>query len=219
MSAEDAESQGLEVVEQFVTLFFPGIVGIDSTRMTYSPWFLLNEALRCYQNGNYVASILTLAASMEAMLRKQTASDEDVSFQIVTRKGLETGLIIEDEFQQLDYLRRTRNSFVHYSPEKLPGLKNVKLVPRQSLLSNGEPVPASWLQDAQLEEMFPLLFDAPFTSYMFLEKMIELCQRLFPSKGRRHGIIRTVKVRYKEELKELTEKYGIPIPPDRRATT
>jgi len=214
MSAGNPEIQDLEVVEQFVTLLLPGIKGIESTRMGYASWFLLNEALRCYQTGNYVASILTLAASVEEMLRKQTACDQDAGLQIVARKGLETRLITQDEFEQLDHLRLIRNKYVHYSPEELPGLKGMKLVPRQSPFSHGEPVPESWLRDAQLQEMFPLLFNAPFMSYEFFEKVIQLCRRLFPSSGRRHGIVRMVKVRSEEEIDELAKKYGIPIPSD-----
>jgi hypothetical protein len=94
--------------------------------MTY---YYLDEARLCYLNGNYVACVLIVQASIEDILRylhlfsydeRIRKSAKKANFNYLIEKSLEYGLIKQKEAECMHKTRRIRNPYVHTKTHEHP---------------------------------------------------------------------------------------------------
>ena len=79
-------------------------IGIVST-------IYLEESLYCYLHGNFIASIIMMGSAFEAFFKTIVDGEK---FHELIKNVYDSELIDSQEYEQLNYLRKTRNTILHY---------------------------------------------------------------------------------------------------------
>lgn len=166
----------------------PGVPVIDGSKLYYGSWHLLNEAFTCYINAEHYACIACLSSSIELWLRREMNAPRRMNFQKLVRKARKIGKITDEESKELDKLRKTRNSFIHFDLDTLPKVKSMKgpiempskdipkldQIDYQMYQTEVDPYPTPAHKD-----LVPLSTLAP-TAYILLNRVLSFFMKRYP---------------------------------------
>ncbi|MGD0028488.1 MAG: hypothetical protein ABSC91_06080 [Candidatus Bathyarchaeia archaeon] len=165
-----------------------GISQVNGSEMNYGSWYLLNEAFSCFRNHEYYACLSCLSTSTELWLRRELKASSRIKLQKLIRTAEEHGLISKEESMELDKLRETRNSYVHFDMEKLPKVSHVhKIGVYESPFSSDSFAKLSQEQETinpypteRHKDALPLFALGP-TAFFTLNKIVTFFSKRYPN--------------------------------------
>jgi len=112
---ENADKESLEIrVERWIK---SGSYYSEETPTVIDLFF--DEAFDMYVHGNFLCTILISATIVESLLLEQTRAKPGTKFKKLNKLALNSNLIKQDEFMEIDSLRILRNSISHAIQSKL----------------------------------------------------------------------------------------------------
>jgi len=153
--------------------YLEGISQVDGSEMNYGSWYLLNEAVSCYRNHEYYSCLSCLSTSTELWLRRELKASSRIELQKLIKKAEDHGVISKEESMDLDRLRETRNSYVHFDVKKLPKVSHVHKIGEEHITIN--PYPTERHKDA-----LPLFALGP-TALITLNKIVSFFSKRYPN--------------------------------------
>lgn len=160
-----------------------GVPELDPDIMPVAAWFLINEARSCFSNSEHVGCLAALAGCMEVVLGERLHKENE-KLKVLINAALDSGIILKSEAEDLHDLRKSRNAYIHFDPQKFPRVKEkleTKIEICDGKLHAGETRRILTYPSGKDKEFLPLVMVAAY-SQLFLLKVTDILRRLYPSK-------------------------------------
>jgi len=154
-----------------------GIPGIDSFKLYYGSWHLLNQALNCFLNGENYSCLSCLNASIELWLKRKLKSKAKLKSLI--DQARKSNLITKEEQETLHQLRKTRNDYLHFNINKLPKFKKWT---KTFNWKTQKYTPTDVYPNEEFYDVNPLSI-LPVFAYFNLNYLTDFYRKRYPKKG------------------------------------